>query len=50
MQQAGQSGTLTLLCGVKAYGIPLSNIAQATIEEFKSREARDAALLGEVRV
>ncbi len=44
MQQAGESGTLTLLCGDKAYGIPMANIAQVTIEEFKSREARDAAL------
>lgn len=44
MQQAGQTGTLTLLCGDKAYGIPLANIAQVTIEEFKSKEARDLAL------
>jgi hypothetical protein len=44
MNQVGETGALTLLCGDTSYGIPMSQIAQVTMREFSTPEERDAAM------
>lgn len=42
MKEAGETGSLVLLCGPKTYAIPMTQIAEVEIHEFNTPEERAA--------